>query len=75
MEARLEQTGVGLVPVEDGARLTLRHGTGHVRARVARIGECVELLCRHTRPGALAEEREHVGDNCAGAGHPLDLLL
>ena len=28
-----------LEPIEDGARLTLHHGTGHVAARVVRIGD------------------------------------
>ena len=33
-----------LEPIEDGARVTVHHGTGHVPARVVRIGErCAQL--------------------------------
>ena len=62
-----------LVPVEDGARLTLHHGTGHVRARVARIGDHWAQL-RLAEPVVAARGDRAVlrGETTVGGGVVLD---
>ena len=51
-------------------RVTEEHGYSVVRSLV---GQLVELLRGHARPGVLADQRERLGDDFAGAGHALDL--
>jgi len=62
-----------LVPVEDGARLTLHHGTGHVAARVARIGDRWAQL-RLAEPVVAARGDRIVlrGETTVGGGIVLD---
>jgi selenocysteine-specific elongation factor len=62
-----------LVPVEDGARLTLHHGTGHVVARVARIGDRWAQL-RLAEPVVAARGDRIVlrGETTIGGGTVLD---
>ena len=62
-----------LVPVEDGARLTLHHGTGHVAARVARIGDRWAQL-RLAEPVVAARGDRIVlrGETTVGGGTVLD---
>ncbi len=62
-----------LEPIEDGARLTLHHGTGHVLARVARVGERWAQL-RLAEPVVAARGDRVVlrGETTVGGGVVLD---
>jgi selenocysteine-specific elongation factor len=62
-----------LVPIDDGVRLTLHHGTAHVPVRVARIGDRWAQL-RLAQP-VVAARGDHVvlrGNTTVGGGVVLD---
>ncbi len=62
-----------LVPVEDGARLTLHHGTGHVAARAARIGDrWAQLRLEEPVVAARGDRIVLRGETTVGGGIVLD---
>jgi selenocysteine-specific elongation factor len=70
---RLDVALEELEPIEDGARLTLHHGTAHVPARVTRIGETWAQL-RLAEPVVAARGDRVVvrGETTVGGGLVLD---